>query len=297
MSYFIICSLIWGLTWIAIKMQFHALDPNAAVFYRFIFASGILFAFAKFKKISLSYSKKDHLSFFAQGAFLFCINYLITYWASTMAPSALVALAFTSLIFLNLFGGRIFLNFPIEKNVFIGAVVSFAGMIFITYNEVNTLSEYPNSIWGFLLSFIATISASAGNLISIRNRKQKISIAANNAWGMLYGSFLTLSFCLLTEKSMLIHQFDLKFLSAFIFLTVFGTVISFGSYLKLIETMGPAKAAFTSVVSPVIAFAISIFFENMSVTSFLFLGMLLSICGNVIALSTNISLKIKKYVS
>ena len=297
MIYFIMCSIIWGLTWFAIKLQFHAVDASASVFYRFIIASLILFAFTKIKKIPLRYSREDHLSFLAQGAFLFCLNYIITYWASTMAPSALVALAFTSLIFFNLFGGNLFLNLPIEKNVFWGAFISFSGMLLITYNEVNTLSLYPHSLMGFLLSLLATVSASAGNLISLKNRRKKISIAANNAYGMLYGSLLTLIFCFLAQRPMHITSFDSQFLLSFAFLTLFGTVIGFGAYLRLIETMGPSKAAFTSVISPIIAFAVSVYFENLAVTVFLFLGMILSIGGNILALSSNFKLKVKSYVS
>lgn len=286
MFYFITCSVIWGLTWIAITYQLTSVNSNVAVFYRFIVASLILFAFCAFQKTKLRFDKKDHLNFLIQGFFMFFLNYQLTYWASHLAPSALVALAFTALIYFNLFGGWFFLRLSIEKKVFWGALVSFAGMALITVHELQNQSLSPTSVWGLLISLLATVSASAGNLVATVSRnKRHVPIAANNAWGMLYGSALSFVYCLMMQRSFLLHDVQPSFWWSFIFLTLFGTVISFGAYLKLIERMGPSKAAFTSVISPLIALATSMYFENFQLTLILALGIILCLLGNVVALA------------
>lgn len=282
-TYFLTCALIWGVTWIAIKFQLPFTDSSIAVFYRFIVACAVMFILAKVFKQKLSYTKQDHLRFFFQGVFMFCLNFLLTYWAETMATSALVALAFTSLIFFNMFGGKIFLKIPLESQVVWGAIISCLGMGFITLNEYQNMSAQPMSVWGFLLSLIATASASAGNLISSRNRSLQIPIFANIAWAMLYGVCATFIFCLIQQKSFAVNM-TYEFMISFFYLTVFGTVISFWSYLKLISAVGPAKAAFTSVASPVIALFVSTMFEQMSWSTYLALGVVLCLAGNMIAL-------------
>lgn len=214
---------------------------------------------------------------------MFCLNFLLTYWASGKAPSAVIALAFTALIYFNLFFGRLFLNIPFEKKVIYGALVSFLGMGFISYNELMQIELHPGYLIGFLLSLVGTVSASLGNIISAKSRQMKVSILANNAWGMTYGCALSLLFCLITQKSFVI-RFDTSFLLSFAYLVIFGTVISFGAYLKLIDLIGPSKAAFTSVVSPVIAITISILFEKMDFDLLMILGVVLCLLGNVIAL-------------
>ena len=297
MIYFITCSAIWGLTWIAIKFQFNAVDSNVAVFYRFILASVLLFGYARLKKIPLRFNRTAHFYFAAQGFFMFCINYLLTYWASHLAPSALVALAFTSLIYFNMAGGKLFLNIPIEKKVLVGAVISFAGMALISYNEMSSLALYPTSFAGFFISLVATLSASAGNLISLKNRKRNIPITTNNAWGMLYGSLFTLIYCAVRQKSFALHNIDSAFLISFVYLTLFGTVISFGAYLKLMDLVGPSKAAFTSVVSPVIAVSVSMIYEKLPMTTLLMLGVILCLSGNFIALVANQLMTEKKYAN
>jgi drug/metabolite transporter (DMT)-like permease len=282
--YFITCSLIWGLTWIAIKFQFHSADSNVAVFYRFLCASLILFFYTWLKRVKLKFNRSEHALFIAQGFFMFCLNYLLTYQASHLASSALVALAYTSLIFFNMFGGYLFLQIPFDKKVVWGALLCLCGMGLISLNELNLADLRSTSLLGFGFALLGTISASAGNLFSLRNRRKKVPIAANNAWGMLYGCAFTLIFCLLTRRSFSVHDIDSSFVISFLYLTVFGTVISFGAYLKLIEQVGPTKAAFTSVVSPVIAVIVSFFFEDLNLQLYLLLGVVFCLAGNIIAL-------------
>lgn len=267
-----------------------------AVLYRFVFASSLLFIYCYFTKQKLKFSKKEHTGFILQGLFMFCLNYQLSYWSTSLAPSALAALAFTALIYFNLFGARIFLGSPIEKKVLLGASVSLIGMATITYHELQTTDLYPASALGFLIALGSTLSASAGNLVSVENRKNKVPIAPNNAWGMLYGSLMTFVFCLFMGKDFHIHNFNQSFIFSFLFLSVVGTILSFGAYLKLIETMGPAKAAFTSVISPVIALLLSIVIENLKLTPILACGVFFCLFGNVLALMPNLKVLIKKYV-
>ena len=110
---------------------------------------------------------------------------------------------------------------------------------------------------------------------------------------MLYGALMCLVYCLYHGKSFAI-SFSTDFVISFLYLTIFGTVISFGAYLKLIDLVGPTKAAFTSVISPVIAVTISHFFEHLSLNIYLALGVIFCICGNLIALTPRqIFLKLK----
>jgi drug/metabolite transporter (DMT)-like permease len=245
------------------------------------------------------FNRKDHINFALQGLFMFCINYILNYWAEEMAPSALGALAFTSLIFFNMLGGRIFLNLKIEPKVFLGAFISFVGIGFITLNEFNSSSINPGSLTGFFICLVATLSASIGSLFSIQSRQRKIPVSSNNAWAMLYGSFLTFCFCWLRQKSFSVNPFDFSFIFSFIYLCIFGTIIAFGAYLKLIEIAGPSKAAFTSVVTPVIAVGISISFEKMPFTLYLLLGVLFCLTGNILALTSleKFKLTLKKYAN
>ena len=190
--------------------------------------------------------------------------------------------------FFNMIGGRIFLGLPLEKKVILGALISFAGMGLITWNELQSseLERYPYSFWGFMLSLAGTVSASAGNLVSAKNRILGLPIISNTAFGMLYGAIFTLIFCL-SQNFSFSMDINTSFALSFFYLTVFGTVISFISYLKLIQIVGPSKAAFTSVASPIIALTVSTLFESMGWSWQLAVGVILCLLGNVVALASN----------
>ncbi len=283
-----ICASIWGLTWIAIKFQLGVGDPNVTVFYRFLCATVIMFVLAYFQKERFNFSQKEHYLMMLQGLFMFSMNFLLTYWASSMAPSALISLSFTALIFFNMVGARIFLKLPLEKRVIFGAIISFVGMGVITYTEMQekNLEAYPMSFLGFLIGMLGTLSASAGNLVSSKNRQLNLPIISNTAFGMMYGALFTLVYCLIKGASFTL-TISPSFLISFFYLTVFGTVVSFVSYLKLIQIVGPSKAAFTSVVSPVIALVVSTFYEKMGWTMPLAAGIVLCLVGNCVALISN----------
>ena len=281
--YFITCSAIWGLTWIAIKYQIPYTDGSVAVFYRFVFSSFIMLIICLATKTNLNYATATHVRFLLQGLFMFSCNFLLTYWASSMASSALIALTYTTLIFFNMFGAFLFFNTPFEKKVVIGALVSFFGMGFIAFNEYFQRGLNPLSLAGILISLVGVVSASSGNLLSTSIRKQQIPILASNGWSMFYGAIITGLFCLVSQKSFHVNVTQ-EFILSFLYLSILGTVVSFWSYIKLIENIGPTKAAFTSVVSPIIALAISTFFENFHWTLFLLVGSTLCIVGNIMAL-------------
>lgn len=284
-SYFLTCAIIWGLTWIAIKYQLPYVDGSAAVFYRFIVSSCVMFITCYFTKTSLfTFSRQQHFRFATQGLFIFCLNYLLTYWATSMATSALIALAFTSIIFLNMFGARLFLNIPFEKKVVWGGILCLIGMAFISWNEYLNIGLHPSSLWGFLIGLLSTLSASAGNIVSYLNKKDNVPISANNSWAMLYGSGFSLLVCFILGKSLRV-EITSPFLISFFYLSIFGTVISFWAYFKLIENIGPAKAAFTSIASPIIALIVSTFIEDLTWSLYLALGSLFCIMGNVVALA------------
>lgn len=282
--YFLTCAIIWGITWIAIKYQLPYVDGTAAVFYRFIVSSAVMFGVCVFSKVSLfQFTRSQHLRFATQGLFIFCLNYLLTYWATSMAPTALIALAFTSLIFFNMFGGRLFLGLPFETKVVWGGVLSLCGMGFIAWNEYQHIGLNPGSLWGFLIGLVSTLLASGGNLISYLNKADKVPTSAGNSWSMLYGSGFSLIACFIMNKSLHV-EITTPFLISFFYLSIFGTVISFWSYFKLVENIGPAKAAFTSIASPVIALVVSTFVEDLHWTVYLALGSLFCIMGNLVAL-------------
>lgn len=275
---FMTCAGIWGSSWLVIKFQLGAVDPVISVFYRFLISSSVLFLFATLSRMSLSYSRKQHLIFFFQGACNFSINYIITYWAEMYAPSALISMTFTLLVAYNILGMKLFFKKTIGPKVYLGTASGILGIGIIFGNEFASLGFSGATVKGLALGIIATLFASAGNLLAYKNHLQKIPVSVANTWGMFYGTLTTLVVALIMGSSWT-TPLSATYLFSLFYLAIFATVIAFGAYLTLVGRIGAERAGYSSILSPVIALVLSILFEGMQVNGRIVVGLLFCLLG------------------
>jgi drug/metabolite transporter (DMT)-like permease len=281
---FTVCSLIWGTTWFAIKFQVDSTSAIVGVFYRFFIAAAMMFLInIVFIKKPLHFAWANHRFFLLQGLFNFCLNYILTYVAEQSISSGLVAVTFSTLIYFNMLGMRVIYKKEISKNVTYGAILGFLGMVCLFWKEIAHFNADQTTIIGIIIGIVATFFASIGNMFAYKNHMLKIPVMTFNAWGMLYGAGFSLIFGLLMRESFIFPTSN-SFLFSLGYLSLFGTVIAFWAYQTLVGTIGADRAAYTSIINPVIAMLISSVFENIVFTPLLFVGILLCFTGNLIAL-------------
>ena len=124
LSLFISCIAIWGSTWLAIKYQLTGVAPEVSVAYRFALAAVLLAAWCLATGRSLRFSRRDHAYLAAVGVTLFGLNYIGIYWAERFVTSGLVAVLFSTIVFLNPIGMRMFFGTTLTARTFIAAVIS-----------------------------------------------------------------------------------------------------------------------------------------------------------------------------
>jgi drug/metabolite transporter (DMT)-like permease len=280
---FSIPTVIWGSTWLAITFQLGVVDPLVSVFYRFLLAAIILFVYCSFIKMNLKYNAKQHLFMALQGTFLFGINYWLVYMAEVHLKSGLVAVVFSTIIFLNIFNGLIFLKSKVRLNVLASALIGFVGIILVFKDEILNFNFSNDKSLGLLLAFLSVITASLGNITSAYNQRNKLPVVQTNAYGMLYGSLLMLLLVFIIGTPI---SFDVSFMyiSSLIYLAVFGSIIAFWSYLTLLGKIGADKSAYVMLVFPIIALLLSTFFEDYTWSLFALLGVALITMGNFLML-------------
>ena len=284
MFLFSICSLIWGTTWFAIKFQVDSTSPVVGVFYRFLIAAVMMFLInIIFIKKNLVFPWKNHKFFILQGLFNFSLNYILTYISEKYISSGLVALTFSTLIYFNMLGMRVFYKKEITKNIIYGALLGFMGMICLFWKEIANFNADQATIVGIIIGIVATFCASIGNMFAYKNHQFKIPVMTFNAYGMLYGALFSLGLGLFLGESFYFPTTP-SFLFSLGYLSLFGTVIAFYAYQTLVGTIGADRAAYTSIINPVIAMLISSVFENLVFTPQIFIGMILCFAGNLIAL-------------
>lgn len=283
--------MIWGSTWIMITFQLGVVEPLVSVVYRFALASLILFIYSLFNKKSFSFTPKEHGLILLQGLFLFGFDYWMTYIGVTLINSALAAILSTSIVYFNVIFSRIILGDKIRLDVLIGATIGIVGIMIIFIPEVQSNNDKLTTWEGIGFVLLGSIFASIGSVLSAGTQRRNIPVLQSNALGMGYAA-LFLGFIAFVSDVNYSIDFSTSYIASLIYLALFGSVIAFGAFLKLVGRVGPDKAAYVSLIYPVIAMFISTLFENYQWTTSSFIGLFIILSGNFIAMGKYKSLPI-----
>src|SRR5438045_636865 len=120
---FIVCSAIWGSTWLAIKYQLGVVAPELSVAYRFGLAAMALFIGCVLTHRSLRFSARQHGHLAALGATLMGLNYVGIYWSERFVTSGLVAVLFSTIVFMSPVGMRLAFGTPLTPRTLIAATM------------------------------------------------------------------------------------------------------------------------------------------------------------------------------
>jgi drug/metabolite transporter (DMT)-like permease len=275
--------LIWGTTWYAIKFQLGVVAPEVSLVYRFGLAAVIVFIYAHATGSTQRLPWREHRFVALQGLTLFCLNYWLTYLSTQYLTSGLVAVLFTTIIFLNLVNARIFFGTPIEARVLFAAAAGMAGVGLLFLPELKAAIANHVVLNGALLALGGTYLASLGNMAATRNAKHGISVVTANAYGMAYGA-VGLAVIALLRGTPVAFEASWSYVLSLLYLSLAGTSLAFGLYLVLMRRIGPARAAYTSVLFPVVALGVSTVFEGYRWSLPAFTGLAVLVAGNALAL-------------
>ncbi len=275
--------LIWGSTWLAIKFQLGTIDPMVSVAYRFSLAAILLLLWCRIFGLKMQFTKYEHLTIALQGIFLFALNYLFFYIAELHLTSGLAAVIFSTILIMNMVNGAIFLGTPFNSKVIAGGFLGLIGIILVFRPEMSTFSFGDNGFYGVILCFVATFLASIGNIISAYNQKKGLPIIQTNAYGMAYGAGLMLFIAIFSGKEFGL-VFSVSYIGSLFYLAIFGSIVAFGCYLTLVGNIGADRAAYSTLLFPIVALGISTIWEDYQWTGSAIIGVLLILAGNLLML-------------
>lgn len=280
---FSICVLIWGSTWIAITFQLGQIAPAMSVGYRFLLASTLLFVYCHWRGMPLRYSFKQHLDFALLGATMFCIGYILVYYAETCIVSGMVAVGYSLSPMINMLASRVCFGTRMTRRVTIAASFGIAGVACVFWPEFGKLSVSRNAELGAVLTILAVLASSAGSMVATRHQQRGYATWSSMAWAMGYGGLMALGIGAAMGQPLEILT-TADYLLSLAYLAVFGSILTFGCYLTLIERIGPARTAYIGVMVPILALTVSFCFERFVWTWLTTLGVALSIIGNIVML-------------
>lgn len=279
---YIVTVLIWGTTWIAIKLQLGTVPAPVSIAWRFWLASAVLLAILLVMRRPLWPPRGAWRYLFAQGFALFCCNFLCFYYASEHVPSGLVAVVFSTAPVWNALNGRLFLKRPIRAGVMGGAALGLGGIALLFLPQMQGHWSDGGMLTGLALALLGTLCFSAGNLLSSRMQALGLTPLLTNTWAMFTGAAI-LTLGALALGMPFTFEPNARYVGSLLYLAIPGSVIGFTAYLLLVGRMGPDRPAYCTVLFPVVALTVSSIFEDYRWSGMAFAGLALVIAGNLLA--------------
>ncbi|WP_083749149.1 DMT family transporter [Pelomonas sp. KK5] len=268
-------TLIWASTWHVILFQLDSGVPVLnSVAWRFGLAALLLAAFAKYRGDSLRLPASAHLLMLATGIVQYSGNYWSVYEAERYIPSGLVAVLFCLMVSGNALSGRVFFGQPVSRRFLVAATGAIAGVVMIFWPEIAATGARPGAGYGTAIGLFAVFAACVGNVLTLKLTGRGLPLVPVLAGSMGYGAVFLAVLSLATGQGLHFAP-TAPYVLSLLYLSLFGSVTAFVLYFLLMQRRGPAGAALTSVVIPVIALVISAAFEGWQPTVLALAGMAL----------------------
>ena len=282
---FILITLIWGSTWLVIKDQISAVPPAWAVTWRFALAALGMFALALVRRERLLLSREGMLLAAPMGLFQFFANFQFVYQAEHFITSGLVAVLFALLMVPNALLARVFVKAEVSGRFIAGSAVALVGIALLLLHEYRAAPAGAAAVLtGIVLTCGAILSASIANVMQATERARRQSVVVLIGWAMVFGTIADGVFAWVVAGPP-VFDASPRQLAGLAYLAIVGSVVTFPLYFALIRDWGPGKAAYNSVAVPVVAMALSTFFEGYQWTLLASGGAVLAMIGLLIALS------------
>jgi drug/metabolite transporter (DMT)-like permease len=281
---FAIFTIIWGTTWIVIRDQLGSVPAQWSITYRFLIAATAMAMLARWKGESLRLSSAGLLAAAALGFLQFVVNFNAVYLAEHHITSGLVATVFALLLIPNSLLAWAVLGQRPSGRFAIGSTIAVAGIVMLFAHE---LSEHPARssaiTLGIGLTLIGMFGASAANVFQALERVKRFPLFTLLTWAMLFGALIDGAIAFAVAGPPVIETRP-GYWFGLVYLALFASALAFSLYLPVVRKIGPGRAAYSSVLVPIIAMGLSTIFEDYRWTTLAIAGGLLAIGGMLLAL-------------
>ena len=281
---FAVITLIWGSTWLIIKSQLGVVPPSWSVTWRFLLAGLVMVGVCLVMGKSLRIDARGHVFAIAVGLMQFCLNFNLVYRAEEHLASGLVALSFALLIIPNATLSALFLGTPVTRRFAIGSGLGIAGLTLVFARDLLAPGANSGEIGiGMALAIAAVMCAGVANVMQASATGRAQPLEGGLAWAMFYGTVINAAVAWVRSGPPVFDPSP-AYIAGIAYLGIVASAVAFSLYYARIREIGAGKAAYTSVIIPLVAMGLSTAFEGYRWSALAGAGAALAIVGLMVAL-------------
>ncbi len=274
-AFFGLLCLIWGSTWLVIKVGYGGLGPFNVASLRFLIASAMLAALAPMLRARWPRGRGEWTLVAVVGVALFGADYGLIYWAEQYLDSSLTAILFAALpVITGVFAHFYLPGERLTPRTLGGAIVAFAGVVALFGNRIG----FDPAQAAPMLGVVAAAACAAIAAVATKRHGSALHPAALNAPAMLIGAVALAGASIVGGDGFELPRSSSAWF-AILYLAIAGSVVGFLAYFSLLKNWSVTSLSFVTIFTPSVALLLGVVFLGEQVTIGMLAGAALILAG------------------
>lgn len=240
--------LIWGSTWMAIRVVVREVPPFRAAAVRFVLADLLLIGIVFAKRLPWPQTNQQWRALVVLGLTIIALPYGLLFWAERRITSSMTAVIYSAAPLVVALLTPLMIRQRVPRSAVYGMVWAVAGIAVLFYTG---LSFSPYMLLGGLAVIAAVLSSSWSTVYAKRHLQSVNPLVGSTVQFAVAAVFLYLAS--LSRERGETTDWTPQSLVALIFLALFGSVVTFSLYYWLLHRMLPYQLSTLNLIVPVIA--------------------------------------------
>lgn len=279
-SGYVALAVIWGSTWLVIKIGLESFTPLFSAGVRFLIAALTIFLVLRIRSIKLQRDPIAVRLYLFMGLFSFYIPFGLVYWGEQFVNSGLASVLFAVYPF-AVAGVSSFLipEEKVSREKIAGMVFGFSGIILIFWDDFNF--NFSNQMLG-MLAIVTSALMQSTVVVAVKKWGNHLNSLSMNFVPMaIAGILFTLSGVLFEDYSY--NKWDLKGLASIAYLGIFGSVVTFTTYYWILKRINVVLLSLLTFITPIVALMLGWIFYGEQLKPNKYAGSALVCAGILIA--------------
>ena len=252
----LIVALVWGTTFLGIKIGVETVPPWFVAGFRQLLASLILLPFLIFtKNLKWIGWKNFKIQLTLSSLLLIGANGLTTVAEKNLTSSLASLISALSPVFIFI-GSMIIGMEKFTIRTLIGLLMGFFGVVFIFWDGLSELGN-PDYRNGLIVMILALLCWASGTIYTKKLHVQNNNLFLNLFYQFAGAGIVQLILAFTFSDTIDFSAWSVKSISAIVYLGIFGSVLAFYAYNYLLKTLLPTQVSILSYVNTIISIFLS----------------------------------------